>query len=268
MSRATKEVLAKLADKNRTIKDFMNISNVQNGSADMHLYGDIVSNEFQKWEDTDITPEDMQKFLSAVADVEKLNVYINSAGGSVFAGMAIHAMLKRHKAEITVHIDGVAASIAGVIAMAGDRIVMASNAYIMLHKPMISAFGNANDFRKAIEDLDAIEEGIMNAYQPKLKEGVDIETVRSLVDAETWLSGSKAAEYFNVELTDANEMAACASEFFNEYESIPEGIKIDTGQNEPSDDEAKRLAEEEAAEEEAKAEFEARLELEFMASSL
>lgn len=266
MSKATKEVLAALADKNRTIKDFMNIKNVQNGSADMHLYGDIVSSEFQKWEDTDITPEDMQKFLSAVADVEKLNVYINSAGGSVFAGMAMHAMLKRHKAEITVHIDGVAASIASVIAMAGDKIVMASNAYLMIHKPMISAFGNANDFKKAIEDLDAIEEGVLNAYAPKLKEGVDIETIKNLLNAETWLSGSKAAEYFNIELTDANEMTACASEFFNEYESIPEEIKIDTGQNEPSDDELKKRAEEEEAE--AAAEFEARLELEYMASSL
>ena len=85
-----------------------------------------------------------------------------------------------------------AASIASVIALAGDRIVIPSNAFLMIHKPWTISAGNANDFRKMAEDLDHIESGILNVYKENLKDGIGIEEIQQLVDAETWLSGEEA----------------------------------------------------------------------------
>ena len=113
--------------------------------------------------------------------------------------------------------DGVAASIASVIALAGDRVVVPSNAFLMIHKPWTYAAGNAIDFRKA-EDLDNIESGIMNVYKENLKEGIEIEEIQQLVDAETWLSGEEAEKYFNIEVVEAKEVATCSSDYFDKYQ--------------------------------------------------
>ncbi len=111
--------------------------------------------------------------------------------------------------------DGVAASIASVIALAGDRVVVPSNAFLMIHKPWTYAAGNAIDLRKAAEDLDNIETGIMNVYKENLKEGIEIEEIQQLVDAETWLSGEEAEKYFNIEVVEAKEVAACSRRLIN-----------------------------------------------------
>ena len=97
--------------------------------------------------------------------------------------------------------DGVAASIASVIALAGDRVVVPSNAFLMIHKPWTYA-GNAIDFQRQ-KGLDNIESGIMNVYKENLKEGVEIEEIQQLVDAETWLSGEEAEKYFKIEVVEA-----------------------------------------------------------------
>jgi ATP-dependent Clp protease, protease subunit len=236
MSKEAKRLFKHLKNKNRTVKDFMTIINKNNSSADMYLYGDIVSSEWDKWTDQDVAPEDVQKFLSQINGVKNLNVYINSAGGSVFAGTNIYAMLKRHEATVTVHIDGVAASIASIIAMAADKIVMYENAYLMIHKPMVGAWGNAHELRKAADTLDALENGLVNAYEGKLAEGANIEDVRAMVDAETWLDGKTAAKYFDIELLGASEAVASGSEFLNEYKSIPEELKFSDGEAEPPEE--------------------------------
>ena len=139
-------------------------------------------------------------------DKSNLNIYVNSGGGSVFAGLAIYNMLKRNKAQ-KLFMWMVLASIASVIALAGDRVVVPSNAFLMIHKPWTYAAGNAIDFRKAAEDLDNIESGIMNVYKENLKEGVEIEEIQQLVDAETWLSGEEAEKYFKIEVVEAKEVA-------------------------------------------------------------
>ncbi|MBW3496064.1 head maturation protease, ClpP-related, partial [Bacillus sp. FDAARGOS_1420] len=157
-------------------------------------------------------------------DKSNLNIYVNSGGGSVFAGLAIYNMLKRNKAQKTVYVDGVAASIASVIALAGDRVVVPSNAFLMIHRPWTYAAGNAIDFRKAAEDLDNIESGIMNVYKENLKEGIGIEEIQQLVDAETWLSGEQAEKYFNIEVVEAKEVAACMSDYFDKYQKTPNKV--------------------------------------------
>lgn len=196
------------------LHEFLNIRNQTETSADLYFYGDIVSSWWGAWEDADQYPESVKNFLDG-AKGKDLNIYINSGGGSVFAGMAIYNMIKRHQGFKTVHVDGLAASIASIIALAGDKVVIPSNAYFMIHKPWSWGSGDANDFRGIADSLDVIEEGIMNVYGGHLKDGVDIETIREMVNAETWLTGDKAAEYFNIELSDAVEAVAHTEMSFN-----------------------------------------------------
>jgi len=204
--------------------NFIEIKNQTDSSADLYFYGDIVSSWWGAWDDTDQYPEAIRDFLNGVEGKE-LNIYVNSGGGSVFAGMAIYNMLKRHQGYKTVYVDGLAASIASVIALAGDKIVIPSNAFLMIHKPWNGILGNANDFRKMADDLDTIEQGIINVYADNLKEGVDIETIKQMVQDETWLNGIEAATYFNIEVGQANQAVACASNCFKDYKNIPQRFK-------------------------------------------
>lgn len=213
-------------DKGKAVGKF-EIKNQTEDFAELYIYGDIVSSEWMKWDDTDITPQDIVDFLKEIDGKNKLNIYINSGGGSVFAGLAIYNQLKRHNAEKTVYVDGLAGSIASVIALVGDRVVIPSNAFLMIHKPWMGLWGayNANDFRKMADDLDRIEEGIMNVYKENIKEGVDIETIRQMVQDETWLTGEEAAKYFKVEVSEAIEAVACVSDYFDRYKNVPESFK-------------------------------------------
>nr|WP_179883938.1 head maturation protease, ClpP-related [Bacillus thuringiensis] len=200
------------------------VKNQTDSSADLYIYGDIINNTAWKWDDSDVMPDDVKNMLGQLDDKSNLNIYVNSGGGSVFAGLAIYNMLKRNKAQKTVYVDGVAASIASVIALAGDRIVIPSNAFLMIHKPWTISAGNANDFRKMAEDLDHIESGILNVYKENLKDGIGIEEIQQLVDAETWLSGEEAEKYFNIEVVEAKEIAACSSDYFDKYQKTPSKV--------------------------------------------
>ncbi|BAL19575.1 MULTISPECIES: head maturation protease, ClpP-related [Bacillales] len=204
--------------------DWLQIKNQTEDTPSLYFYGDIVSSWWGAWEDEDQYPENVRNILDGVKGKD-LNIYINSGGGSVFAGMAIYNMIKRHEGYKTVHIDGLGGSIASVIAFAGDKLIVPSNAYLMIHKPWNGTYGNANDFRKMADDLDAIEEGIINVYKDNLKEGVDIEEIREMVQNETWLNGLKASEYFNIEVVAENTAVACTSNLFNEYKNTPKAFK-------------------------------------------
>lgn len=197
------------------------IKNQTDTTADLYFYGDIVSNWWGAWDDTDQYPEAIRDFLKG-QEGKDLNIYINSGGGSVFAGMAIYNMLKRHKGHKTVYVDGLAASIASIIALAGDKIIIPSNAFLMIHKPWSWGMGNSNDFRKMADDLDAIQKGIMNVYEDNLVDGVEMAEIEKMVDKETWLNGNEASKYFSkIEVSEENNAAACASDYFKNYKNIP-----------------------------------------------
>ncbi|AQS09678.1 ATP-dependent Clp protease proteolytic subunit 1 [Clostridium saccharobutylicum] len=206
--------------KNKCIEFKNSLENEQS----LYFYGDIVSDEWGKWTDTDACPQDVLDILGQINESQPLNIYVNSGGGSVFAGMAIYNMLKRCKSEKTVYIDGVAGSISSVLAMSGDKIVMPSNSYLMIHNAWVGAQGNAKDLRKMADTLDKISEGILNVYQEKLADGVDISTIKQLMDEETWLTGTDASKYFNIELVEANKAVAYCLDILN-YENIPDTIK-------------------------------------------
>ncbi|ANS49391.1 peptidase [Bacillus thuringiensis] len=212
------------------------VKNQTDSSADLYIYGDIINNTAWKWDDSDVMPDDVKNMLGQLDDKSNLNIYVNSGGGSVFAGLAIYNMLKRNQAQKTVYVDGVAASIASVIALAGDRIVVPSNAFLMIHKPWTISAGNANDFRKMAEDLDHIESGILNVYKENLKDGIGIEEIQQLVDAETWLSGEEAEKYFHIEVVEAKEVAACTSNYFEQYQKTPEKLGFKSKQSVQKDD--------------------------------
>jgi ATP-dependent Clp protease protease subunit len=130
--------------------------------------------------------------LKALGPVAELTLRINSPGGSVFDGVAIYNALKRHQAAITVWIDGIAASIASMIAMAGDEIVMPENAMLMLHDPSGLVLGTAADLRSMAEALDKMAAAMVAAYRDKSRAG-DAE-IAALMSAETWLSAEEAVE--------------------------------------------------------------------------
>lgn len=211
--------------KTRNIKDFLNIKNLGE-KAELHFYGEIVCDEWEKWSDLDTCPEDVLNYLSKIENSKELDIYINSGGGSVFAGLGIYNILKRHKGRKTVYVDGLAGSIASIIAMVGDEIIVPSNSFLMIHKPLCGVCGNANDMREMADTLDRIEEGLINTYKTKLKDNVDIETIKAMVNAETWLTGEEASKYFNITVTEANKMIAKVdTNLLNSYKNVPENLK-------------------------------------------
>lgn len=211
--------------KTRNIKDFLNIKNLGE-KAELHFYGEIVCDEWEKWSDLDTCPEDVLNYLSKIENSKELDIYINSGGGSVFAGLGIYNILKRHKGRKTVYVDGLAGSIASIIAMVGDEIIVPSNSFLMIHKPLCGVIGNANDMREMADTLDRIEEGLINTYKTKLKDNVDIETIKAMVNAETWLTGVEASKYFNITVTEANKMIAKVdTNLLNSYKNVPENLK-------------------------------------------
>jgi ATP-dependent Clp protease, protease subunit len=130
--------------------------------------------------------------LKALGPIAELTLRINSPGGSVFDGVAIHNALKRHEAKVTVWIDGIAASIASMIAMAGDEIVMPENAMLMLHDPSGLVIGTAADMRAMAAALDKMKAGMVAAYRDK--SGRDDAEIEALMAAETWLAAQEAVE--------------------------------------------------------------------------
>ncbi len=205
--------------------DFFKIKNKTDTSADLYFYGDIVSDSWQSyWTEEDRCPEDIREFLNDIEPHVDLNIYVNSGGGSVFGGLAIYNMLKRHKGYKTVYVDGVAASIASVIALAGDRVIVPSNAFIMIHKPSGVCFGNSDEMREYAEVLDKTQTNLMNVYKENLCEGVDLSEIEEMVNNETWLNGEEASKYFKIEVAGANETVACVSEWYKKYTKIPGDI--------------------------------------------
>ncbi|WP_167260522.1 head maturation protease, ClpP-related [Alkalibacillus almallahensis] len=197
------------------------IKNLTDKSADLYIYGEIVDNTDLKFDEADVMPDDVLNALNQVDGLDELNIYINSPGGSVFAGLAIYNMLSRNKAKKHVYVDGVAASMASSIALVGDTIQIPSNAFMMIHKPLTIAIGNANDFRKLAEDLDTIESGLTKIYEDNLREGVQMDTIKQMMDDETWLNGEDAAKYFNVEVIESKQYAASSRDVLQKYENTP-----------------------------------------------
>jgi ATP-dependent Clp endopeptidase proteolytic subunit ClpP len=192
-------------------------------SADIYIY-DIVGDS---WDG--VTAKQFAADLKALGDVKVLNVFINSVGGSVMDGVAIYNQLKRHRAEIRVQVDGLAASIASVIAMAGDSIVMSKNALMMIHDPWGFAVGTAEEMRKAADALDKMKTTIVDTYVART--GQKQSDVTAWMTAETWFTADEAVENgFADSVSDVEVgVAAMAGHDIKNFRNVPASLKSAIG---------------------------------------
>ena len=172
-------------------KKFWNITkNEEAKSADIVMYGVIGSDEF--WDD--VCDKTIKEEIGNLGDVENINLYINSPGGSVFAAVAIANTLKNHKAKVTAFIDGLAASAATIITSACDVVKMPKNAMFMIHNPLTWAYGNKQELEKTGILLDKVKDSILETYLAKAK-GKTKEELSALMDEEKWFNAEEAKEY-------------------------------------------------------------------------
>ena len=144
----------------------------------------------ESWFDDDVTPQLFKDELMAGSG--DITVWINSPGGDCVAAAQIYNMLMDYKGNVTVKIDGIAASAASVIAMAGTKVLVSPVSMLMIHNPMTAAFGNSEEMQKAIEMLSSVKDSIINAYE--IKTGLSRAKLSHLMDAETWMDANKAVE--------------------------------------------------------------------------
>lgn len=168
-------------------------------SVGLYIYGDVEGDSYDFWTgnviESETSASHFRDELAKYPNAQQIDVFINSYGGSVFEGTAIYNQLKRHPAHKTVYIDGFACSIASVIAMAGDEIVMPRNALMMIHNMWMGVYGNADELRKAADDLDTINAAGRAAYLERAGEKLTEEQLVGMMDAETWLTAEQCIEY-------------------------------------------------------------------------
>ena len=144
----------------------------------------------ESWFDDDVTPKLFREQLNA--GTGDIVIYVNSPGGDCVAASQIYTMLMEYRGNVTVKIDGIAASAASVIAMAGTEVLMAPTSLLMVHNPLTVAIGDTEEMQKAIAMLDEVKESIITAYE--LKTGMSRAKLAHLMDAETWMNAQKAIE--------------------------------------------------------------------------
>ena len=173
----------------------------------LHLEGVIAS---EAWWNDEVSPRVFKEELEAGSG--PIDVWINSPGGDVFAGAQIYNMLMDYPHDVIVKIDGIAASAASVIAMAGTTVCMSPVGMMMIHNPSTSAWGDSAEMKKAIKMLDEVKESIINAYE--IKTYLTRDQISRLMDAESWFNAKKALELgfadkilFDGEPVDANSVS-------------------------------------------------------------
>jgi len=208
----------------------MEIKNQTSTAADLYFYGDIVSTSYNpdNWwsggSEEDKAPQDVADFLNELDGMTDINMHINRGGGDVFAGVAIYNILKANPANKISYVDGLAASSASLIPLAGNKIIIPASAQLMIHNPWTVAQGNANDFRNMADRLDQVAKSLINIYMENAKDGISEDDIKQMMDAEKWFTGSEAAEVFNIEVDNSAPVAACISQFFEKYKNTPKDL--------------------------------------------
>lgn len=193
----------------------------QPDTLDLYIYGDVEGDYYDWWNgrmiEFETSANHFRDELTQHPDVKQINIYINSVGGSVFEGTAIYSQLRRHPARKTVYVDGFACSVASVIAMAGDKVVMPKNTMMMIHNIWNIVIGNATQLRKAADDLDVIMAGNRQAYLLKSNGKITEEKLIELLDAETWLTAEQCIAYgFADELLEKEADLAAAKQMLQQ----------------------------------------------------
>lgn len=209
---------------------------VEPNTLEMYVYGDVKGDGYDWWNDEKIISETsanhFREELAKFPNATQINIYVNSYGGSVFEGTAIYSQLKRHTAQKTVYVDGFACSVASVIAMAGDKVVMPRNTMMMIHNAWNYVAGNAKELRKAADDLDTIMIGNMQAYLEKAKGKITEEKLIELLENETWLTAQQCLDYGfcdeilgqDKDLTEAQQMLQKVNKTLEQHLSYNKAI--------------------------------------------
>lgn len=162
--------------------------------------------------------------IKALGKVDEIKVMINSNGGSVFEGVAIYNTLVKNQARIVVEIDGIAASIASVIAMAGDEVRMAENAFMMIHDPWIVTGGTADELRDTADTMDKVRDTLLNTYMKR--SSAEEQTISEMMSAETWLTATEAHDIGLVDsISERVDMAAFAIHDFSTFKNAPKDLQ-------------------------------------------
>lgn len=161
-------------------------SKVKN-KAEIEMYGEI-----SRW---DISARYVKEFIKNEIDekINEIDIFLMSPGGDVFEGIAIYNMIKRLDQKVRVHVDGLAASIASVIMLAGDEIVMGEGSQVMIHKPWTFALGNSSDLQETIDRLDRVENELVKIYENRT--GLSRAEIENMIAAETWFNDEEAVEF-------------------------------------------------------------------------
>lgn len=171
------------------------INQQANKSLDIYLYDDIKGDSYSWWTDEVVKSETSSKHVKQVleeaGEVEQINLYINSYGGSVKEGLGIYNQLKRKSCQKTAYIDGFACSIASVIAMACDKVIMGTNSLMMIHHASMGAYGNAEELRKAANDVEVIDKASCSSYLQKAGDKLTEQKLTELLDNQTWLNAEQ-----------------------------------------------------------------------------
>lgn len=175
---------------------------MHDNTAELYLY-DVIGEDWFGG----VTAKQFAEQLKALKDADHIDVRINSVGGDVFEGMAMHQLLTEQRDRVTVRVDALAASIASVIAMSAPRRVMAKNAYLMVHNPYTLAMGDAAELKRVAGVLDMTKETIVGVYHEAT--GIERETLATMMDEETWLPAAEAHEAgWATEISAAEPVAA------------------------------------------------------------
>ena len=167
----------------------------------------------EPWFDDEVSPAEFRdELMSGDGDIV---VWINSPGGDCIAAAQIYNMLMEYKGDVTVKIDGIAASAASVIAMAGTKVMMSPVSMLMIHNPMVLAFGDHTEMEKAIDMLNSVKDSIINAYE--IKTGLSRAKISHMMDAETWMDANSAIELGFCDEQMSRQMDAPASNVKMQY---------------------------------------------------
>lgn len=177
----------------KKINNFKVYADENSDTLELYIYSTVEGDEW--FEKSQTSAQHFREELEKHKNAKFINLYINSTGGSVFEGSAIYSQLKRHSAKVTVYIDGFACSIASVIAMAGDKVVMSENAVMMIHNAWTVAAGNSAQLRKIADDLDVINKANKAAYLVKSDGKITPEKLTEMLDNETYLSAEDCLKY-------------------------------------------------------------------------
>jgi ATP-dependent Clp protease, protease subunit len=192
----------------------LKISNANGDTPAVYLYG-VIGDEYGG-----ITSDQFRKELAQIPAKQSFNLHIHSDGGSVFEGVAIHSQLSQRKGDVNVIVDGLAASAASFVAMAGKTITMAKHSWMMIHEAHGAMHGRASDFRSAADRLEALNSEIMSIYAGRWK-GTP-EELRAALDLETWLDADAAVAAGLADgISESMSIAACVSSEMK-FKHIPE----------------------------------------------